>query len=115
MPYVRCKGLTPYQMQQLSLECEGPLAEILKCDPEALFLEHSPLQRYSKGACISGHPVLEFHMFDRGPETRQAAANYMTQLLQKLTNSEFIDIVFYDLPKTHYFENGQHFGGGKSS
>ena len=53
--------------------------------------------------------MIEIHWFDRGAEMKSAAAKKVTELVQGFTKSEYIAVVFFDLPKTNYFENGTHF------
>jgi phenylpyruvate tautomerase PptA (4-oxalocrotonate tautomerase family) len=56
-----------------------------------------------------GDPMVEVHWFDRGSEMKAQVAKKLTQVVQKYSKSEYIAVVFFDLPKTNYFENGQHF------
>lgn len=56
-----------------------------------------------------GDPMIEIHWFDRGQEMKATTAKKITEQVRGLTNSEYIAVVFFDLPKSDYFENGSHF------
>ncbi len=112
MPHLRIRSLDEIAVKALSVSLPEELAKILDTTEDNFTVEKVSTTFYRSGNVITdseGDPMVEFLWFDRGPEVREAAAKKVTELVKPLTKSEYISVVFVNIPKDHYFENGKSF------
>lgn len=112
MPHLRIRALSDSAVKDLSLSLPKELAAILNTSEDNFTVEKITTTFYSKGELVSedqADPMIEFLWFDRGIEVRDLAAKKVTELVKPFTKSKYIALVFVDLPKQSYYENGVHF------
>ena len=112
MPHIRVRAMTDSDVKNLSQVLPKELSLLMNTPEDNFTVEKIPTVFYRQGALVAdgeGDPMIEIHWFDRGAEMKSAAAKKVTELVRGFTKSEYIAVVFFDLPKTNYFENGTHF------
>lgn len=110
MPHLRLRALSDLAVKDLSLSLPQELAKILNTSEDNFTVEKIATTFYRAGeVALEADPMVEFLWFERGVAVRDAAAKKVTELVQKHTKSEFIAVVFIDLPKECYYENGVKF------
>lgn len=112
MPHIRIRAMTEVDVKNLSQTLPKELSALMNTPEDNFTVERLPTVFYRNGAVVAdreGDPMIEVHWFDRGAEMKQAAANKVTELVRNVSKSEYIAVVFFDLPKANYFENGKHF------
>lgn len=97
-------------MKDLSRTLPKELAKVLNTAENNFTVERVATTFYRDGEeHKDADPMIEFLWFDRGADIRKAAAKKVTELVQIHSHSKYIAVVFVNLPKDHYFENGKHF------
>lgn len=112
MPHLRFRGLTESAVKDLSRSLPKELATLLKTSEDNFTVEKVATTFFRGGDLVEDRqadPMVEMLWFDRGAEARAATATKITTLVKAHTQSEYIAVVFTDIPKDYYFENGQHF------
>lgn len=110
MPHLRIRALSDAAVKDLSVSLPQELSKILNTSEDNFTVEKIATTFYRGGQVVTeADPMIEFLWFERGVEVRDAAAKKVTELVQKHTKSEFIAVVFVDLPKESYYENGVKF------
>lgn len=112
MPHIRVRAMTDSDLKKLSQKLVKELSVIMNSAEENFTLEKIETVFYRDGAVKpfdQCDPMVEVHWFDRGPEIKSAAAKTITELVRECSKSEFIAVVFFDLSRENYFENGVHF------
>lgn len=112
MPHLRIRSLSEAAVKVLSLNLPKELSKVLNTPEDNFTVEKVATTFYRGGEVQSedqADPMVEFLWFDRGAEARSAAAVKVTELVRPYTRSEYIAVVFINIPKDHYFENGKHF------
>lgn len=104
--------MTETDVKTLSQVLPKELSLLMNTPEDNFTVEKISTVFYRGGSVVpdgQGDPMIEIHWFDRGPEMKSTAAKKVTELVRGITNSEYITVLFFDLPKTNYFENGTHF------
>jgi phenylpyruvate tautomerase PptA (4-oxalocrotonate tautomerase family) len=112
MPHLRIRALKESAVQELSVSLPQELSKILNTAEDNFTIERIGTTFYRNGTVVAENeadPMLEFLWFDRGAEVRKLAAQKVTELIRPHTKSEYISVVFIDIPKENYFENGVSF------
>lgn len=112
MPHIRIRAMTESQVKSLSQVLPQELSKLMNTPEDNFTVEKIPTVFYRGGAVVSdgeGDPMIEIHWFDRGAEMKSIAARKITELVRGVSKSGYIAVVFFDLPKTNYFENWTHF------
>lgn len=112
MPHIRIRAMTESQVKSLSQVLPQELSKLMNTPEDNFTVEKIPTVFYRAGAVVpdgEADPMIEIYWFDRGAEMKSAAAQKVTELVRGVSKSEYIAVVFFDLPKTNYFENGTHF------
>lgn len=112
MPHIRIRAMTESAVKKLSEVLPKELSLIMNTPEDNFTVEKIASVFYKSGTVVpdgGGDPMIEIHWFDRGQEMKATTAKKITEQVRGLTNSEYIAVVFFDLPKSDYFENGSHF------
>lgn len=112
MPHIRIRSMTESNIKSLSQVLPKELAPMMNTSEDNFTVEKIANVFYRAGEVIpdgEGDPMIEIHWFDRGAEIKSTVAKRVTEMVRKHSKSEYIAVVFFDLPKTDYFENGSHF------
>ncbi|MES2800939.1 MAG: DUF1904 family protein [Bdellovibrionota bacterium] len=112
MPHIRIRAMHDSDVKKLSLVLPGELSLVMHTPEDNFTVEKIASVFYRAGEILpdgKGDPMVEIHWFDRGAEVKAAVAKKITEVVRNFSKSEYIAVVFFDLPKTNYFENGSHF------
>lgn len=109
MPHLRCRALELETVKKISTSLINGLTEIIKCDRSWFTLEHINSIFISDEEVINSYPFIEILWFDRGEKVKKEVADFITNLLKKENDYLSITIIFIDLEKNNYFENGENF------
>lgn len=110
MPHLRFRAVDKDDVASLSRDLVTELAELTNAPAEHFTVELVKTRFYQGGQKVEGDPLCEVAWFDRGAETRDRAAKLITEHLKRLQPSRDAIVVFTNLEKAAYYENGQHFG-----
>lgn len=108
MPHIRMRGLREETAAKLSIHVQE-LANLIQTDPDNFTFERISTQFFVVGKPSAGSPFVEVMWFARSPEMKQALVDLITRLINTYEPSEFVTIIFVELGRTSYFENGRHF------
>lgn len=112
MPHIRIRSLTEDHVRKLSQTLPKELSLIMQTSEDNFTTEKVQTTFYRHGEIVRdghGDPMVEVHWFDRGEVVKHLAAAKITELVKSCTHADYIAVIFFDLPKENYFENGQHF------
>ncbi|MCC2679100.1 MAG: hypothetical protein K0R29_1676 [Pseudobdellovibrio sp.] len=112
MPHLRIRALNDEAVKALSKTLPAELSKVLNTSEDNFTVEKIATTFYRAGAAVAEaqlDPMVEILWFERGAEARDAAAKKVTELVKAHSASEFISVVFINIPKDNYFENGKHF------
>lgn len=109
MPHIRIRALSEEQVQGLSSQLCTELAQIIQTPEDNFTVELISSQFYSQNKPVQADPMVEVLWFDRGQDVQNRAAKRITEMLQEISASHFISVVFIPLLTRNYYENGQHF------
>lgn len=112
MPHIRIRSMTDSSIKKLSQVLPKELALMMSTSEDNFTVEKIQSVFYRAGEVVAdgeGDPMIEIHWFDRGAEVKGAVAKRVTEIVGSYSKSEYVAVVFFDLPKTNYFENGSHF------
>ena len=109
MPHVRVRSLSETAVATLSREIPKSLAPLMGTTEDNFTVELVATKFFAAGGPVEGDPMLEVLWFDRGQEVQDRCASELTKLVKPHTKSQYIAVVFSALPKTAYYENGNHF------
>lgn len=109
MPHLRFRGVKKEEVKEISKNLVDILAEKVECPRDYFTLEYLETTFFfdnQEGA--NGYPFVEILWFDRGYEVRKEVAKITTDMLKQY-NYNCVTVIFTDLGKDRYFENGEHF------
>jgi len=109
MPHLRLRGLQPALVQKLSETLADELATILETAPDNFTVEYVPSQFFAKGLPHEGYPFVEVLWFERAQAVKKKVAERITDCVRSLSKAPDVAVVFRNLPRDSYFENGKHF------
>ena len=109
MPHIRIRAMSDSDVKHLSSKLPAELAKVLNTTADSFTVEKVATEFYFNGSVVQGDPMIEVLWFDRGQELKMACATKITELARQHTTAEYLAVIFIDLAKNSYFENGQHF------
>ncbi|ODS51061.1 MAG: pseudouridine synthase [Bdellovibrio sp. SCN 50-8] len=110
MPHIRFRAVRPQDVAVLSEILTPKLAELTEAPVDYFTYEYIQTEFYKNGQIASGDPFIEVHWFDRGQECQDKVAKEITSRVKELIGDKDIVVYFFDLKKSAYYENGNHFG-----
>ncbi len=110
MPHLRFKAVPENIVSHLSQTLPKELASVLQTSEDNFSFEWVQSTFYENGQKTSFYPFVEFAWFDRGQKVQDEVAQIVYRRIKESTPADYITLIFLDLPKTAYYENGQHFG-----
>lgn len=110
MPHLRFKAVPEKIVSDLSQTLPKELASVLQTSEDNFSFELVSSNFYENGQKTSFYPFVEFAWFDRGQKVQDQVAQIIYHRVKEVFPADYITLVFLDLPKTSYYENGQHFG-----
>ncbi len=117
MPIIKVSGLDIPRVKTLSAEITDDLAKAIDCPTDWITFTVGALgdgNIFCMGELVKDTVYVHVEWFDRGAETKTAVAKIITDaVLQtkriKSTKIETVDVIFVNLEKSDYYENGEHF------
>lgn len=108
MPQLRFRAMDTNLVCNVSKEMIDELQDLLQCPRDYFSLELMGSTFIKDGEIVQGSPVVEVLWFDRGQEIQDKAAVIISKYMQSVGYSS-IDVIFLELDKNRYYENGVHF------
>lgn len=109
MPHIRLRGLSTENVIQLNVPLVKELSQIIGTPEEHFTFEHVQTNFFEQGKVTKGYPYIEMLWFFRNQEIQDACAKIITSRVKGLIPDQDVAVVFTELSKTGYYENGKHF------
>jgi hypothetical protein len=110
MPHLRVRGLSFEILESVGDLLVESLAEMTNTPNSHFTLEFQAITYLAVGGASPAYPFFEILWFDRGEETKRKIAAFIDELVRPLIPvGQDVTVLFYDLDKSHYYENGEHF------
>ncbi|MGL4820639.1 MAG: DUF1904 family protein [Bacilli bacterium] len=107
MPMLRTRGIRESDLRATSQMVVDTLAEIIDCPRDYFTIEAIGSTFIYDGAAVAQPAMIEVLWFDRGQEVQDATAKYLHETFADLAPG--LEIVFYPLEPSRYYENGEHY------
>lgn len=109
MPHIRFRSVKSEEVRKLSASLGEELAGIMQTSADNFTFELISTQFFAAGVPTESYPFVEVLWFARSQEVQDRSAATITSSLKTLGGYEDVIVVFQELPKNNYYENGQHF------
>ena len=109
MPHLRFRATPIEIVRALSLSLPTELSGIMKTEETNFTFEHEGSQFFVNGEPSNSFPIVEVHWFARNQEVQDQSANLITAKLKAYFPKDDIVVIFKEISKLNYYENGQHF------
>lgn len=108
MPMLKFKGIESEKVCTISKNLIDELQELIQCPRDYFSLSVDRSVYIKDGEIVEGEPVVELSWFDRGQEVQDKAAKIITKYVN-LVGYPNLDVIFFVLNESKYYENGEHF------
>ena len=108
MPQLKMRGVEVDNICKISVAMVQEMQEFLKCPKKSFTLECINSTYIMDGKTIKALPTVEIACFDRGQEVQDTMAKIVTKHINSAGYKE-VTVIFTDLEKKRYYENGEHF------
>ncbi|WP_411167762.1 DUF1904 domain-containing protein [Clostridium sp. MB05] len=108
MPMLKFKGIETENVCSISKKLIDELQELIQCPRDYFSLAVDKSVYIKDGEIVKGEPVVEVSWFDRGQEVQDKAAKIITKYVHLLEYIN-VDVIFFTLDESKYYENGEHF------
>ncbi|PAB58515.1 DUF1904 domain-containing protein [Anaeromicrobium sediminis] len=108
MPHIRVRGMEKENIKEISKELIDDLEKIIECPRDYFTLECINTTFIVDGEEDSAYPFIDVLWFERGEEVRTKVAKAITERVNKF-DYEDVCVMFTNLDKELYYENGEHF------
>lgn len=117
MPNIKISHLETKYVKRLSQQHTEQLANLIECPLDWLTFCVQSVENVSlfcEGKPIHDTVSVHVEWFDRGQDIKQKVATYLTKAILSLNETEkhqieYVNIIFVDLKKSDFFENGTSF------
>lgn len=109
MPHLKFRGVNKTTLIDNSKELIDGLTNLIGCERSWFTIEHIETEYIFDNQITSGPIFIDFLWFDRGQETKDLVANFLTEFSEKFNPQKEITIIFTALECSDYYENGKHF------
>lgn len=96
-------------VSQLSDELAPELASVMNTTPDNFTFECVSTEFYTQGRLTESYPFIEVLWFERSQEVQNQSARIITEKVKVASGATDVVVVFMALPKSSYYENGEHF------
>lgn len=110
MPHLFIRGVDPDSLASVSEPLIGELAAIFDCPPDHILLECLHTTAVFAGKRVASYPFVEVNWFERGTETRDAAAACIDRHMRTALGIEEMEIAFRVYSPDAYYANGHRLG-----
>lgn len=108
MPHLRLRAVTAEHVQTLSQELLPLLATAVNTAEDNFTFEKIETRFFFKDQEVLSFPMIEVLWFPRPQEVQDKVAKIITEKVKALINDDII-VIFTNLSKEGYYENGTHF------
>lgn len=108
MPMLKIKSIEPEKIRAISKELIDELQGIIECPRDYFSISVDKPVYVKDGEIVEGEPIVEVSWFDRGQDIQDKVAQIITKYVN-LVGHKNVDVIFYLLDKSKYYENGKHF------
>ena len=108
MPMLKFKAIEAEDVITISKKLIDELQELIQCPRDYFSLSVDRSVYIKDGEIVKGDPVVEVSWFDRGQEVQDKAAKIITKYVNSVEYPN-VDIIFFVLDESKYYENGEHF------
>jgi hypothetical protein len=108
MPALKFKSIDAKKTCTISKELIDELQALLQCPRDYFSIEVVQSLFIMDGEFVNGSPVVEVSWFDRGQDVQDKAAKIITKYINSI-DCPNVDVIFYKLEESSYYENGEHF------
>lgn len=109
MPHIRLRGLSSEQITNLNVPLIKELSAITESPENHFTFEHVQTNFFVEGKLSKGEPFIEVLWFARDQQVQDACAKVITNKIKMLTPDKDVTVIFIELSKISYYENGEHF------
>ncbi len=117
MPHIKITGLDTERVRILSRTVSKSLSEIIDCPIDWITFSIDTSSNgtiFCNGALAKDTVFIHVEWFDRGCEIKDSVAKIITDGILHTkdfisTEIECVDVIFVNLEKSDYYENGKHF------
>lgn len=108
MPMLKFKAIEAEDVITISKKLIDELQELIQCPRDYFSLSVDRSVYIKDGEFVKGDPVVEVSWFDRGQEVQGKAAKIITKYVNSVEYPN-VDVIFFVLDESKYYENGEHF------
>lgn len=108
MPILKFKAIEIEKLCIISKKLIDELEELIQCPRDYFNLSIDRSVYVKDGEIVKGEAVVEVSWFDRGQDIKDKAAKIITKYANSVGYKN-VDVIFYALDKSNYYENGEHF------
>ncbi|WP_291648012.1 DUF1904 family protein [Clostridium sp.] len=108
MPMLKFKGIETEEVCTISKNLIDELQELIQCPRDYFSLSVDKSVYIKDGEIVKSEPIVEVSWFDRGQEVQDKSANIITKYVHSLEYPN-VDVIFFKLDESKYYENGEHF------
>ena len=108
MPMLKFKAIEIESVCKISKKLVDELQELIQCPRDYFSLTVDRAIYVKDGEIAKGDPVVEVSWFDRGQDIQNEAAKIITRYVNSVKYPN-VDVIFFSLDKSKYYENGEHF------
>ncbi len=117
MPNFKISGLDVPKVKKMSSLLSKELANVIECPVDWVTFSTDCLSNgniFCDGKLLEDTVFIHVEWFDRGRDVKNKVAKIITEGIMDKRQTEFskietVDIIFVDLDKSNYYENGEHF------
>ena len=109
MPHLVIRGISIEKMKEISEPLVKELAEICECGTDNFTFEVPHSTFVFNGEVIPNFPLIEVKWFERGQETRDKLAQFLTKQFMS-TGLDEVEVFFLPLKESDYYINGERLG-----
>lgn len=110
MPHLRFRSVHTDTVRIISAQAQE-LARVVQTSADNFTFELISTQFFEAGTDIRSYPFVEVLWFPRTQELKQKTADFLTEQIKKAEGAVDVCVVFTEIQKDDYFENGKSFGG----
>lgn len=108
MPMLKFKAIETESVCKISKKLIDELQDLIQCPRDYFSLAIDQSVYINDGEIVKGDPIVEVSWFDRGQEVQDKAAKIITKYVN-LAECKNVDVIFFVLDESKYYENGEHF------
>ncbi len=114
MPHIKFEGLKKESVKRISQSLGSELAKVMDCPQDWISFFFVETAIFCCGEEAKDTVFIHVEWFDRGSEIKSAVSKIITDEILQSGKAEFhgietVDVIFVDMKKSDFFENGEHF------